>query len=928
VKIYLGGKKMSQIYRIIIAPKKKDPDIFKIINLEIESKALDLSVFYPIFANPETMRIVDGMPKKTPKRQFKEVIYNNAVIDPEQGTIITLCASKGIAVEAAKVSYRYYGKKMDGVYVNKLVHTAYTDEPILTTLKPRGVRQPMQYYDLSGMKNDELQKTSIYRELHLSLSKMRKLAEFQKRLNLEKATDVFLEIFGGSWSEHCFHDLWKSLGLFKILKGATEKIGNPNLVSAFVDNAGVWEFYDGLCILFKLETHNSPSQKEAYGGQMTKLGGVLRDIFENGLGAKPIGNIEMTVVGEFKRLLYPEFTGKTLTAATIGRETIRAIADYGNPMGIPMTIARMISHPNFSGKTFALGGSIGITTREAAEKGRPRVGDIAMMVGGDTGNDGLHGATVSSSGITEFTDTGDSTHVQIGMPYTEQLMMRAGLELRDADCCSARNDFGAHGIASAFGEMGKDTEGGGGFICNLALVKLKCAGLANWQIMISESQERFAHAIKPEKLSKAMAIYKKYGLKATPIGIFTDSGRFQVFYDSSQSFSREMKISGENCFDVPYSFFDECPLDKVEVVEPKPKADVAIYPEINRDNVMDMGLEVVKHFDVCNQSLATTQYDSTVQGITWQGPLYGRNYNIATSLAILKPLFRKNYGATLSLSYSPWQFEVDPVIAAENAMMDVLVTQVIAGVKPMDIALADNFYTDGEDPEARWYLREQVKAITNLSLKTKTPFMVGKDSSAGRGTYGGVSACVLPSVCITGMGKTPDVQKLLLHQWRMPGNLIVDVGPQALRLDGSILSSGLGIKGTRLERLHVDPAMYLNELYRLSRSGMIQSAVPINRGGIFLRIFEGVEASGFGFDTMLCKELFPESFGSVLVEVKDDDVADLLRIFSSIEPRIIGRISYEKGIYIQGRRLNFNLLEDGWNKTFKQALWGKGSREE
>ena len=917
---------MAKIYRIIVAPKKKKPDIFKIINLEIEGEMPDLSVLYPVFANPETMTVVKKMPVGTALQPFKEVMYNNAVVDPEQDTIIQLCAHKGVKVEAAKVSYRYYGKASNDLYINKLVHVAYDEEPFLTTLKPRGVRQPMQYYDLRKMSDEELKQLSNDRELHLSLSKMKKLIKFQRRLKLEKVTDVFLETFGGAWSDHCFHDLWKSLGLFQLLKEATEKIGNPNLISAFVDNAGVWDFYDGLCVLFKLETHNSPTQKEPYGGQMTKLGGVLRDILANGLGAKPIGNIEMTVVGEFERKKYPQFAGKTLPASTIGRETVRAIADYGNPMGIPMMQARMLSHPNFSGKPFALGGSVGITTRAAAEKGMPRKGDIAVMVGGRTGNDGLHGATVSSGGITEKTDSGDATHVQIGMPYIEQKMMRATLELRDAKCISAANDFGALGIVSSFGEMGKNTDNIGGFICNLALVKLKCAGLSNWQIAVSESQERLAYAVKPEKYDLAMKIFAKYDLEATPIGIFPANGRFRMFYNPNKPFSKKMRLSGEVCIDIPYSFFDECPLDKVEVTPPPKKTGDVIYPNINRSNVMGMALKVVGHFDVCCQAMVTTRYDSTVQGITcWQGPLYGINYNVSSHLGILRPKFGKQYGVVVSQSYSPWQFEVDPVRAAENAMMDALVAQVIAGVHPKDIALADNFYTDGEDPQARWYLKEQVKAITELSVKTGTPFMVGKDSSSGRGTFGGVTACVLPSVCITGLGKVKDVRKLLLHKWQSPGNFLVLVGPQTDRLDGSILSSALGITGNNLGRSPFYLAgHYLNFLYAMSQGGMIVSAVPVNRGGIFLRMFEGVEASGLGVN-LFSPWIFFEHFGAVLVEVKREFLKSFYKKFSleGMDVDIVGELRDRKGISVKGQRLNFGLLRSAWNSTFKKALYGQ-----
>lgn len=908
------------IYRIIVVPQKtRRPDVFKIINLEIGGQEPNLSVLYDIFANPVTMRIVHRMPKKP----FKEVMYNNAVIDPEQQTIIDLCSHRGIKVEAAKVSYRYCGKKMEGLYTNKLVHTTFISEPKLTTLKPRGVRQPMQYYDLIAMNDGELIDLSNVRDLHLSLEKMKKLAELQKRLGLDKVNDVFLETFAASWSEHCYHDLWRCLGLFKILKEATERIGNPNLLEAFVGNAGSWDFYDGLAILFKLETHNSPSKLDPYCGQLTKLGGVIRDIIENGLGAKPIGNLELTVIGELVRKLYPQLVGKTLPEGRIGLETIRAIADYGNPMGIPMLLARMMSHPKFSGKPFALGGTFGITTKEAAKRGTPHCGDLAVLVGGKTGNDGLHGATVSSGGITESTDTGDLTHVQIGLPYIEQKMMRAGTELRDAGCCSCRNDFGAAGIVSAFGEIGKLTDGIGGLLINLALVSLKCVGLSNWQIALSESQERFAHAIKPEKLAEAMAIYEKYGLEATVVGNFTNSGRFQMIYDPVVTdFKLDTPLSGEVCLDIPYDFLDECPLTEIEVVEPEPKPDNITPLKINYKNVMRMGLKVVGHFDVCGQSWATTRYDSTVQGICVQGPLYGRNYNVASHLAAEKPVYGKRYGMTVSFIFSPWQFEADPVQAALNAMMDALVTQVIAGVNRRDICLADNFYTDGEDPVARWYLREQVKAIIgDLSVRTGTPYIVGKDSSAGRGTFGGTTVSVPPCVAITGMGKIPDVNQLILHQWKKSGNALVALGPTATRLDGSILFSSLGITGVKLDNLvPADPARYLDCLYELSRSGMICSAVPINRGGMFLRLFEGVEASGFGVDTNLCEELFTENFGGVLVEVKKEATSKLFRTFPEIHPVLVGTITTEKKMVVQGKRLNWSKLHDAWSTSFKKAL--------
>jgi phosphoribosylformylglycinamidine synthase len=223
----------------------------------------------------------------------------------------------------------------------------------------------------------------------------------------------------------------------------------------------------------------------------------------------------------------------------------------------------------------------------------------------------LHGATVSSEAITEETDAGDACHVQIGTPFTEQKMMPATIALRDGNCLRARNDCGAAGLVSAAGELG---ETAGGVFLNLALVPLKCLGLEDWQIALSESQERCVHAVKPRKWREAQAIYRRYGLEATIIGVITGNGRFQMVYDEKlTNLFVATPLSGEVCLDVPFSYFDECPLPKLEVVQPPPRTRKVVFPKINLGNVAQMAERVVGHFDVCNQARAITQYDSTVQ---------------------------------------------------------------------------------------------------------------------------------------------------------------------------------------------------------------------------------------------------------------------------------------------------------------------------
>lgn len=904
------------IQRIIVAKRGMVPLHFKIFNLETAD------IYLPLGDNPQVLALLhdpvtEVIVPEMPEGEFLEVMYHNGVIDPEQEVIRLALRHLGISIEAAKVGHRYYDSALKGITPNKLVHMWFRQEPMLTTLKPRGKRQGMQIFDLISMNDQQLRTLSETRDLQLNLDRMRQLAVFQKRLALPAVTDVFLEVFAARWSDHCNHDKWEALGLFNILKEATRRIGNLNLISAYVDNAGGWNFFGDLVITLKNETHNSPSENEPYGGQLTKLGGVIRDTLAFGLGALPIGSIEMTVLGEFIQARIKFKPGTVLPAQIKAMETIKAIADYGNPMGIPMMTARMLSHPNFGSKCFALGGSVGIAPKRFAHKENPRPGDLVLLLGGDTGNDGIHGATISSGEMSEQVDTGDASHVQIGHPFTEQKMMPCLQELRLRRLIRSINDFGAAGIPSAVMEMSAI-----GVLVNLGLVPLKCLDLENFQITISESQERMALAIDPRHLRQALKICSKYQLKATVIGVFTGNGRAQLVYDPEVTeFTANTPLSGEICFDVPYSFFKDCPPLRIEVIDPPAKIGQVEYPAIALDNVEEMALKVVGHFNACNQTWATQQYDAEVQGRTYQGPLVGRNYNIPSALSVLRPVYGKNWGLTLSLSFLPWQFEVDPVQAAINAMMDAVIAHVGCGVKLRDICLADNFYTPNLDPYAYWYLREQVRAIAEFSVALGTPFITGKDSSSGSSTKGGVLVNVLPSVAVTAMGKIRDARRLILQTWKQPGNLLFAIGQPTQRLDGSILSSALDITGSHLDGVSItDARLQANRIERIIASGIVRSSVPINQGGLMLRLFEGAEASGLGIETDLCAELFPESMGSILVEVSPLDAKRLHRLCADMPVIPVGTITSQASITVQGQELDWLALHYAWNTTFRTAL--------
>ena len=327
-----------------------------------------------------------------------------------------------------------------------------------------------------------------------------KALQEQEKVQGRPHTDAEIEILVQSWSDHCYHTTWKSLGLLKRLSAATAQINHPLVVSSFTDNAGGMEFYEDWVVTIKGETHNFPSSIAPFGGIATKHGGVIRDSLGFGKGAYPIGG--STVMGTMDPRI-TEVPPGALHPQLIVSESIHATSYYTNPMGIPMMHPVYRIHPGYA-KCFALGHSIGLIPKKYALKDAPRPGDMALLIGGETGRDGIHGATASSTGMTGETLHKESAAVQIGHPITERRFTSAIPVLRDQECIRSITDLGAGGISCAVGEMGSET----GVRIDLDAVPLKDKSLTAWEILLSESQERMLLAVPPEKLAEARDILR------------------------------------------------------------------------------------------------------------------------------------------------------------------------------------------------------------------------------------------------------------------------------------------------------------------------------------------------------------------------------------------------------------------------------------
>ena len=889
--------------------------------------SFDLERLMPLLINP--LYQVPAETSQLDPRQgpIVEIAYRPAVTDPETPSILAGAHALGEnGLQFARLSRRYQFCGLDEAEAkslaarflyNKIVERIREPHEAVATLQPSGKPDPVGAVSLQGLSEDELAALSRERSWYAPLSQM-KAIQAHEQWRGRPYTDAEVEILVQSWSDHCYHTTWKSLGLLKKLMAATREINHPLVVSSFTDNAGGMDFVEGWVVTIKGETHNFPSSIAPFGGIATKHGGVIRDTLGFGKGAYPIGGT--TVMGTLDpRLPENEVPAGALHPELIVAESIRATAYYMNPMGIPMMHPIYRCHPGYA-KCFALGHSLGLLPKKYAHKDPPQPGDVAVLFGGATGRDGVHGATASSAAMTGETLEKESAAVQIGHPITERRFTTAIPILRDSDCIRSITDLGAGGISCAVGEMGAGT----GVSIDLDAVPLKDQSLSAWEILLSESQERMLMAVPPDKLEEAQAILRRFEVASCILGRFTDTGRLEATW------------KGQKVVDLEMAFlWGACPIDPTPTARPERHlVPVEIPSPKTADDWGKSICSILCHYHCADQSPAGTRYDSTVQGRTAVGPYAGKNHRMPTNIYVSAPLRGKPHGIITTLAFNPFYGEIDPAAMARLMMLEAITKAVVAGADYHQMVLCDNFYTPRVRPETAFELVEMVNSIARLSVELGVPFISGKDSSSGTFEAGGRRIDVPPTLAVAAVGRVSDVKAMVTKDFKRAGNRLLLLGLyDAEALGGTVYADSLGQRGDRLFDAYDHDSIkaqwdYLLELH--ARHGYV-SASAIAEGGILLRLFEAAFGSGlgaqvdFGGITTARRDglLFGEFIGSCLLEVPPDFEVPSHR--AEVPHQFLGHVTAEPRLTFVDRGAVIweeavSQLAESWSQTFREVV--------
>jgi len=767
------------------------------------------------------------------------------------------------------------------------------------------------------------------------------------RVGLGPPTDVELEYLAQARSDHCNHNTFRGRFYFRNLatgenftldnpfkvciEAPTREIARqkPWVVSVLKDNAGVGRFDENFGFVIKGETHNSPSNLEAYGGSLTGIVGVYRDPLGTGRGSKLIAGLYGYCVGprDYAGPLQPRLHPRRLLDGVI-----EGVKDGGNKSGVPTIAGALYFDRSYLGKCLVFVGALGLMPLEVAgASGAQKIarpGDLVLMCGGRVGVDGIHGVTASSEVSSPGTPAG---HVQIGDPYTQKKMHDFLLEARDLGYINFITDCGGGGLSSAVGESAQLA---GGVEVWLEKIPLKYAGLDPWEIWVSESQERMVVGLDPQNREAFASLARRHEVEVSVIGRFTDRGVLEVSYDGRPCASMDLSFLQEDF--PPWEFEAEWLPPEMRLAEP-----VLSEPEDPRDLLLAM----LARPNICSREWITRQYDHEVQGMSVIKPLTGRICPVPADAAVLRPDLGGHRGLAVALALNPAYSRIDAYHMAAVTIDEAVRRLVAVGGDLAHLGGVDNFcwpsveYHPEKNPDGKYKAAQLVRAclaLKDLCLAYDIPLLSGKDSMYVDGVLPGrfgethrVSG--LPTLFFTAVGVIPDLRKAVNLDFKAPGDLIYLVGATLPELGGSELYELLGYVGLSVPQ--VRPRKFLPLYQAMSRAlgaEVLASCHGLYRGGLGVHLALCSLAGGLGVEVDLgdmagdlptYATLYSESAGRFLVSVAPAQRRQFEEIFREHPLHLLGEVRPEQTFTLkrQGRPLFSLSLEEikkAWTRPF------------
>lgn len=717
--------------------------------------------------------------------------------------------------------------------------------------------------------------------------------EFEKIREILGRTPNFTElsIYSVMWSEHCSYK--NSILQLKTLPRSGKRL----LVGAGEENAGLVDIGDGLGCAFKIESHNHPSAIEPYQGAATGVGGIHRDIFT--MGARPVAALNSLRFGlpdtpHMKRLI---------------AGVVKGIGDYGNCFGVPTVGGEVYFMPCYNHDILVNAMSAGIVKAGetvSATAGGP--GNPVFIVGSATGKDGIHGATFASADLSEDSHE-DLPAVQVGDPFQEKLLLEASLEAIKTGAIVGMQDMGAAGITCSTSEM--SAKAGCGMRIDLSKVPTRQSNMKDWEILLSESQERMLIVCEPGREAEIQAVFEKWDLPCEKIGETTAGGRLEYFYH------------GEKVADVPaetlvlgggapvYVREQQAPayLKEIEKFDIQQVAQPADYQSAAR--------QLWHSPNLASKNWITQQYDSMVRTGTM-------TTNRPSDAAVVYVKGTRKALALTTDCNSAYVF-ADPYKGGMIAVAEAARNIVCAGGEPVAITNCLNF-GNPYNPEVYYQFAEAIRGMGDACRRFETPVTGGNVSFYNQYTHNGKVVPVYPTPTIGMLGILDDYDSLMTLDFKREGDRIYLVGTSRDDLGSSeYLRSVLNVEYSNCPCFDLEEEFFIQQVVKKAiGQKLVGSAHDVSDGGIFAALLESAMPRGLGFDVRSNRGirrdawLFGEAQSRILVTVPAEQAGAFERFLNG------EKAPFEAPGIVSGGKITVDGEDWGnvsdWKRTYDTVL--------
>jgi phosphoribosylformylglycinamidine synthase II len=687
--------------------------------------------------------------------------------------------------------------------------------------------------------------------------------------------EVELAMYSLLWSEHCAYKHSK-----KLLR--TLPTEGEHVVMGPGENAGAVDAGGGLVCAFKVESHNHPSAVEPFQGAATGVGGILRDIFA--IGARPIAVLDSLRFGE----------PSSARSRYLLDGAVAGIGHYGNSIGVPTVGGEVYFEGPYEHNCLVNAMALGLAPRERLVRSAAAgPGNLLVLFGASTGRDGIGGASVLASA--ELGGEGEQDKrptVQVGDPFEEKKLLECSLELLERGLIVSLQDLGAAGLTSSAAEMA--SKGGVGIDLDVANVPLREPGMAPFEVMVSESQERMLCVVEPASVDAVLELCAKWEVGGAVIGAVTDTGRMRVLSDGR--LVGDMSVA---------ALVDDCPL--YDLQPQKPSEPIYAPPPATAglsfaSPARELLLALLSCANLSSRRALFEQYDAVVQSRTVRRP------EQADAAVLALP---DGSALAVSIDCNGRRVAADPYTGTIAAVLECAANLACVGAEPLGTTNNLNF-GNPEKPHIAWQLSESVRGLGDACRALAAPIVGGNVSLYNEGATGPI----YPTPVIGMVGRLPDARSAGRLGFQRPGDHIALVGALRPSLGASELAKLLGEPlPDGLPELDLDAVRATQRAVRDAvREGLVASAHDVAEGGIAVALAECCLAGGLGAQVELGED-FWEATAAVTAAVgatADPAAADPARARVPVDEQVLAALFGEGsgGFIVSGEAGALRLLAE------------------